>query len=768
MRKRPCCILAIGVLLIQLILVGGFQIARDLKPSYLEQNYEENEEAVIQGTIFSREKRDSYFIYRLKNIQVSNGHGWTNVRHEKLLINISNTEIIPIGNTVQASGKIKFFQENRNPGNFNQKFYYQKQQIHAQLWCDQVQINNPKTNHIVEILTEIREYEKEMLIHSLGKNAGNSMAAILLGNKKDLDQDVKQLYQKGGIGHILAISGLHMSFIGIGLYQLLRKIGCGFAVSGITGISLLLLYTIMIGAGVSSIRAVIMYIIRMGAEISGRDYDLLTSLSIAAIAIMLWQPLYIFDAGFLFSFGAIFAMIFINPLLEQTLRFPKLLCPGIAIQIMLLPITMYYYFEVPLWSVLTNLIVIPFMSILLGVGILGLILLCIWYTGGNLILQFCKIILWGYEKLCLFMINLPFGRIVTGKPAKWIVFLYYGLLLISYLIWKCWDIQAKKQKENCKNRKELLKIENEYESQNRQKCRFFLTRSIFLIFAVFITLWVTYHQKGILDITMLDVGQGDGIYIHTPDGMNCFVDGGSTDISQVGIYRIIPFLEYMGVGQLDYVFVSHGDEDHMNGIEQMLQSQELNIKISTLVMPGKQVWDDKLEYLAQIARKNNTKVVTIQEGQRLEEHRKNMNFILTCVGPTEDYAGEAGNAASMVLDLQYGDFDMLFTGDLEGEGESQLIQDGNLRKYDILKVAHHGSKNSTSEKMLEITAPSIALISAGIHNRYGHPHQETVERLKKQGSSIYNTQKNGAISIRTDGKNLRINVLQNSRTSDII
>ena len=117
-----------------------------------------------------------------------------------------------VGNIIQAAGKIYFFQENRNPGNFNQKFYYQKQHIHAQIWSTQIQINNQKTDLLKENLFEIRESIKNMLLYSLGKDAGNSMAAILLGDKKDLDQTIKQLYQKGGIGHILAISGLHMSF----------------------------------------------------------------------------------------------------------------------------------------------------------------------------------------------------------------------------------------------------------------------------------------------------------------------------------------------------------------------------------------------------------------------------------------------------------------------------------------------------------------------------------------------------------------------------
>lgn len=756
MLKRPCCIFAIGILIIQFILIGGFQMSRDLKPSNLEQTYQENETVTVRGTIFSRENQGTYFIYRLKKIQVYQQHIWVNINHERLLVSIDKPQEIPIGNAIQISGKIHFFQENRNPGNFNQKFYYQKQKIHAQIWCNQFQIQNSHINQIKESLTLIREHGKQTLLRCLGEDAGNSMAAILLGDKKDLNQEIKQLYQKGGIGHILAISGLHMSFIGIGLYKLLRKMGAGFTFSGITGISLLLLYTIMIGAGISAIRAILMYIVRMGAEITGRDYDLLTSLSLAASLIILWQPLYLFDAGFLFSFGAILAMISIVPLLEQIQCFPTVLCPGIAIQVMLLPITIYFYYELPLWSVFTNLIVIPLMPILLGIGILGLFLTGIWYSGGSLVLQLCKLILGTYEKLCRLMIHLPFGRIVTGKPEKWMLFLYYGGLLISYLIWAYWYIQTEKKKQKCKNRMSLQKAEEQQSLLMQQKCKRFFLKIFFFMSVFFLTLWGDNHKKGTLEVTMLDVGQGDGIYLRTPVGTTCLIDGGSTDISNVGIYRIIPFLESKGVGQLDYVFVSHGDEDHINGIEQMLQNQELNVKIASLVLPSKQVWDDKLKNLVQIAIQNGTKVLITEKGQQLNETAKNQKFSLTCIAPSEDYSGETGNAASMVLDLQYEAFHMLFTGDLEGKGESQLIQDDKLTSYSVLKVAHHGSKNSSGEDLLQKITPSVAVISSGVRNRYGHPHQETLDRLTKMGCTIYNTQQNGAICIQSNGKNLRI------------
>ena len=250
-------------------------------------------------------------------------------------------------------------------------------------------------------------------------------------------------------------------------------------------------------------------------------------------------------------------MILINPLFEQTSCIPKIFCPGIAIQVMLLPMTMYYYFEIPTWSVLTNIIVIPCMSILIGVGIVGILLLFIFYPIGNLILQLCKVILWGYEKLCMFMIDVPFGRIVTGKPSIWIMLAYYTVLLISNFIWKYWDIQSEKQKYKSKSRKDLIETEKKESQRICLKSRYFAIRSVVCIIALCGIVCLPYHKR---KFGNYDVGcrTRDGIFIHTPNGTNCLIDGGSTDVSQVGLYRLIPFLESKGVGCLDYIFISHG------------------------------------------------------------------------------------------------------------------------------------------------------------------------------------------------------------------
>lgn len=806
MIKRPLCTAAVLYLCIQTILTAGFHIPSDVKPGGLEMALEQasdeksgrktkespkkrtglNSEVSLIGTVYRREEKPDYNVLYLKDSQVllnkqiyqeSKILVYVETETQVKIRNVEQTETqskiqnkeqtqdqgkgrgqgenrtgsrIKIGNKIRIKGKAETFESARNPGNFNQKFYYQKQGIHASVWADQVEIRGERVFYLRENLAVLKGKWKEMLTSSLGDYYGNSMSAILLGEKSELDSELKELYQKSGIGHILAISGLHMSFLGIGLYQVLRKIGLNFGTAGGIGICFLLAYTLMIGCGVSSLRAFVMFLVRMGADITGRDYDMPTSLALAAGTIVAWQPLYLMDAGFMLSFGALLGITGVNPCLEYWLlsgkekkkkgqAWMKSICASLAVNLTLLPIMLYFYFEFPLYSLLLNLLVIPLMSLLLGAGAVGSLITAFIPGIGGMVLQVCKWVLILYEKACQMSLALPMSRIVTGQPGKGWILCYYILLAGFCLLTYCLRSRQASVQEAAG--------ENGFRNY-RCKAAFGGISVLSLSLVLCVTCFLRYQLPGKLVVTMLDVGQGDGLYLKGPDGTRYFIDGGSSDVSLVGKYRIEPFLKSQGVKSLDYVFISHGDADHMNGIEEMLENQRLGIQIRRLVLPPKEVQDDGLRSLAEKAVENGTKVYTVKAGDVLAQE----DLKITCKGPAAQYQGEPGNAASMVLDVSFHKFEMLFTGDVEGEGEKLLEQKGGLRQYDVLKVAHHGSKNSTTEEFLRQTAPKSAWISSGIGNRYGHPHMETVQKLQEMGSVIYGTQEHGAVTLVTDGE----------------
>ncbi len=251
-----------------------------------------------------------------------------------------------------------------------------------------------------------------------------------------------------------------------------------------------------------------------------------------------------------------------------------------------------------------------------------------------------------------------------------------------------------------------------------------------------------------------------------PEGETYLVDGGSSDVKKVGQYRIEPFLKSQGVGVIDYVLISHGDSDHMNGVEELIERRDIGVRIGTLILPVQEVWDEALAGIAEKAKKYGVRVGVIEPGQGIKEG----NVTITCIQPgnpgtkvenresegqNEEEGYEPGNEASMVLAVKFGEFDMLLTGDVEGEGEEQLTKklEEQYRGYtwEVLKAAHHGSKNSSSEEFLRQVKPAYVFISAGQTNRYGHPHQETIERLTDVGSKIYSTQENRAIIVEVEG-----------------
>ncbi len=799
MRKRPLCAICLLFLLIQVlrICLSG---AESCKPSAPEQKAAEQDSITVEGTVTDIQNKEKVTAVILKDCLISMASGSADLEkfsEKKIMVYVrpdSATYIksdqqmkkLKIANRIRVAGEAALFEEARNPGNFDQRVYYARQDIHLLVWADDTECLSADTDVIRQFLLELRLGWNEMLIRHLGEYYGGTMSAILLGEKGGLDAEMKKLYQKNGIGHLLAISGLHMSFIGMGIYSLLRKTGLGFLPSGLAGGAILMFYTLMIGAGVSSLRALVMFLMRMGAEVTGRDYDLPTSLALAAAVLSGWQPLYLTDAGFLLSFGALLGIVLSGPVFEELLlpakkmsRFVKKkagalegiagsLAVSLAVNVMLLGPVLYFYFEVPPYSVFLNLLVIPLMSVVMGAGVGGSALALVWEPLGGMVLKLSGAVLWGYDRICEAFSRLPGSRFVTGRPETgWIIGYYAGILILCGVFYYL----RYRQRERDEREPGQKAAEQGAADQKVAEQDLFLRLpgAGMVLLAVLMTCLCRagYHEKGEIRVTALDVGQGDSIHICGETG-NYLIDGGSSDVSSVGIYRIEPYLLSNAVDTLDYVFVTHGDEDHISGIHELLEDQELGVRIETLVLPPEKYCDEKLLDLAQTARENNTRVVTMSAGQNVTENAvfgksraeedkiKEINLTLTCLGPEDTLDVTPGNAASLVLSLSYGEFDMLLTGDVEEKGEDALVVNGVLQEYDVLKAAHHGSKNSSSDEFLKIVKPSAVLISAGEDNRYGHPHEETLARFADAGCTVYSTQEEGAVRIWTDGENMKI------------
>lgn len=636
-----------------------------------------------------------------------------------------------LGSVVMVRGRIRTFSSATNPGQFDMLGYYDMSHIAFSLTA--ATVISVDSTHLTPVwrirdrLSHIRTNIGQLCDMCMDEDDSAVIRAMLLGDKSAMNPDTKSLYSRNGIAHILAISGLHISMLGMALVTVMKKMRIPVALSAGTAIILMIMYGMMTGMAASAARAVIMFSLRMLADIVHRTYDMATSLVIAAVLLLIEQPSYLFYSGFQFSFGAITTVILILPMLKDV--FPKLLSGCISINVVTLPVYLWNYYYFPLLSVILNLYIIPLMSILLGCAILAVGGCALYIPLGKLLSLPVHLILTIYEWSCRISDFLPINRYVSGKPDMVNITIYIAVVSLVLLF------------------------------------RRYQTRLQVMMHLVFACIMLTLRLRSGVDITLIDVGQGDCIHITDNCGTDILIDGGSSDVTEVGTYRIGPYLYSQGVSQIDAAFITHLDADHYNGILEMLNDGGLTMPhIDTLYLTSSSVMmgGEAYEALVEAAESGHTEVCTVRAGDVF--HTGELTF--TCLYPDSSCHGEDTNNESLVLDMEYVGISedrpihMLFTGDLGGDGETALTKKiGQYIQPDdylILKCAHHGSKNSTYEPFLDEAGPDLVLISAGHDNSYGHPNTETLNRLEERNIPYFCTIDHGALDVHITGSEVII------------
>ena len=256
-----------------------------------------------------------------------------------------------------------------------------------------------------------------------------------------------------------------------------------------------------------------------------------------------------------------------------------------------------------------------------------------------------------------------------------------------------------------------------------------------------------------LQITCLDVGQGDGIVIQTPEGKSYLIDGGSSSKTSTGRYQMLPFLKSRGISRIDGIFISHVDEDHISGVREILELQAqglTSVYVSSLYLPKWQDPPEKWSNLEELGRQAGVQIHTVKRGDILQSGKLKLCFL----APEDGAKGENVNEDGMVIQLEYAGFSGLFTGDIGEATEKDLLP--YLKDVDFLKVGHHGSKYSTCSVFLEKIKPENGVISCSETNIYGHPSPETIQRLQECGCEVVYTMKSGAVTVYTDGEHVKM------------
>ncbi|WWR16955.1 DNA internalization-related competence protein ComEC/Rec2 [Lachnospiraceae bacterium JLR.KK008] len=640
-----------------------------------------------------------------------------------------------IGQRIVVSGQPQMFEGRRNPGGFDALSWYRAQGLTISLKKARIEGRGEQYDFFRQKLHECRQGMARILDAVCGEDGG-VMRAMLLGDKTALSAERKNLYQQGGISHILAISGLHISFLGMGLYGILKKTGVPVGIAVFIASVFLFSYVTMTGSSPSSCRAAMMIAFCLAADLLGRSYERMTALSVSALLLVARQPLLLGQSGFLLSYGAITGLELVCPILTGLWenRIARIFFAGASIFFVTLPVMLTSFYEIPVYSFFLNLYVIPLMGVVIALGLLSLLAGLFSIPLARAIFYPVHLLLILFDGGCRLTGSLPGDLWVMGAPSVMQIVIYC-MMLATF----------------CMMKKYMTK-----------PCALLLLAG---------AVWVIKAPLPSADtMTMLDVGQGDGIVIQSSDGTTMLIDGGSSSEKELAQYTLLPYLKSQGIRRLDYVFLSHMDADHTNGIEALIQGEaaeeeeaqagpgegdhKRQIEIGTLVLPPLSQRDEAYDRVVSAARRAGIRLCTIKAGDQMEIG----GFRFLCLHPEEGGSYSDRNEASLVLYVRKGNFSALFMGDLDGEAEAAFVRSyqDSLGAVTVLKAGHHGSGASCGEELLSSCRPAITLISCSMDNSYGHPAPETLARIVSAGSKVYITKDTGAICIRIGKRRVQV------------
>lgn len=733
-KRGLCGTIAFRSLLCLLAFCAGssrIQAQQQVRES-LEAVLEEGDQITLWGEVQKTEEKEEQYLYYLTDTQVA-AEGSLFPCYG-ILVYSSNRHIRP-GNILKVTGSYAPFQISRNEGNFDEKQYYQSKKIEFRLYAEEEMLISDKKCETAAFLENLRQKFRRVYLQCMSEKNAGLLADMTLGDKSLLQQEVKDLYRSGGISHILAISGLHVSLFGMGMFRLLRRLGCPGKVSSFAAVGIAVAFGQLSGMEISTVRALLMFAVNMGAYLLGRSYDTLTALGLSAWIQMWENPFVLNYAGFLFSYGAVLGAAVIAAALKEpggkeekdadkegfrkkkwTGRFWDSLYISFCIQFATLPLSLYFYYEIPCYGILVNGCILPFLGLLLSLGALGAFAGNIFLPAGKIILQPAEWMLGKSEWICRKSLELPGAVLTVGRPGMALAVCYYVSLAAALYL---------------------------YRKKGRKKWLGVLGAAVFLILFL--------RKPPQFEIDVLDVGQGDGIFIQTEAGEHFFVDGGSSDVSKTGTYRILPFLKSRGVTSIQGWAVSHADQDHISGLKELL---EAGYPVETLIVAEGMVRDEAGKELLKLAEDAGCRILFASPGMRFGSGEAVFTVWHPQAEETEDKEDRNGN--SLVLSLEYRNFTGFFTGDIGISQERQMVEAGKIKGWmeqkgirgiTFYKAAHHGSDGSNSREFLELLSPELTVVSCGKGNSYGHPGREAVQRMKESGSRVVSTMERGQILI---------------------
>ncbi|QZY56530.1 DNA internalization-related competence protein ComEC/Rec2 [Crassaminicella profunda] len=639
-----------------------------------------------------------------------------------------------IGKRIGVYGTLLEPQKRRNPKMFDYNMYLKGKNIYGILYGDVKRIEIIGKGNISFVIKKANRIKNKIVLiisKVLPKKEGGIFLGILLGDKDNLDQNIYTTFKKVGVAHILAVSGLH---VGI-LYMYIQKLLKDFSITIRTFIILAILsfYVIITGYAPSVLRATSMTIILVLAPLFNRRYDSLSAIATAGLIFLIVNPLYLFDTGFQLSFIAAFVIIlFYKPILHKLKFIPEsirqILSVSMAAQIGIIPVVAYHFNYISLGAFIVNIPIVIIVSFIVPIGLIMIMIGFISISMASVLGWLVSILIRVMVALSEFIEAIPFSNVEVVSPSFYFIFFYYAFFMI-------WVIGDKKIKDYSMNKRKGMGI----------------------VIGVYVTIaFSLYLLPGKMEITFVDVGQGDCILIKTPMKKNILIDGGGSLQNRIDIGEdiLVPFLRKNGISCIDLMILSHIHKDHIGGLISVLD----HLRVKTFIMGTDYYQSEDFKTLKEKCIKQKTKIYQCLKNDKIKiEKNVNLKFI----HPGKSLVMSSGddiNNNSLITLMEYKGYNLLFTGDVEAEGEQEILRSYPKLSVDVLKVAHHGSNSSSTDAFLGLVRPKVAVIQVG-KNLHGHPHKNVLERLKEKNTAVFRNDQDGAVIVTLDKQRIGIKTM---------
>ena len=645
------------------------------------------------------------------------------------------------GDLIEINGEYTDPSKARNYKGFDYSEYLKTKKIYGSIKADRNQvkiIEKNKLNSILILSNKIRNCIVDKSSDLLPEETSSLLVGILIGDKTEISEDIIENFKISNLSHMLSVSGAHTSYIIIGVTFILTKSKISKRWVYLLTIFTLILLMFITNFTASVTRACFMSIIVLSANLIYRKPDIWTGISISLLVILITNPFAINEIGLQLSYLGTIGIILFNRNVEILLnririnnKLTKLLSVTISAQIMIMPIMAYRFNTISLTFFISNILASPFLGINIILGFVTIFMSLIWFNLAKMLAILLSLSLKILIFISEFTSKIPLSSILIKTPYIYTIILIYCLVLILNYIYSIYNSNTN------------LRLYQKYllRGLNRKNIKKFIsiTLTVIIIFNFF-SLCFSFVPKD-LKIHFIDVGQGDSCLIITPNNKKILIDGGEAEPEV-----LLSYLLDRRIKNIDYIMISHFDSDHCNGLIEVIR----NLNIKNILISKQAYFCDEYRNIANIINSKKIKVTFVKQGDSLNIDK---NIKLDIFYPPKELEYDDLNNNSIVAKLKYNSFSILFTGDIEKSEENllKMYKNGELES-EILKIAHHGSKTSSSKEFLEAIKPKVALIGVGENNTFGHPNNGVLERLKNINCKIYRTDKMGEIEIKINKK----------------